>query len=138
MPTMNYNYDPSKSQDGGRDQMRLELGDTAVENGALSSPLCDEEYDAILKKHGSNWNVAKYHCLKAIVMKLSFEVDTTVDGLHYSLSQRFERWKKMLDDAEKTLKTAASGPRVGNKASLMPHGRTPYFYNDMQANYRKF
>lgn len=138
MATMKYSYDPTKITEGGKDQMRFELGDTVVENGALTCALCDEEYTAILDKYGSNWKVAKFHCLSAIVQKLSFEVDTTVDGLHYSLAQRFERWKKMKDEAEKSLKTAASAPRVGNKASLMPHGRTPYFYNDMQANHRKF
>lgn len=138
MAAMIYSYDPTKITDGGKDQMRFELGDTVVETGALASPLCDQEYEAILKKHGANWKVAKFHCLSAIVQKLSFEVDTTVDGLHYSLSQRFERWKKMKDDAEKSLKAASSTPRVGNEASLMPHGGTPYFYNNMQANRRKF
>ena len=138
MATMKYSYDPTKITEGGKDQMRFELGDTVVENGALTCALCDEEYTAILDKYGSNWKVATFHCLSAIVQKLSFEVDTTVDGLHYSLSQRFERWKKMKDDAEKKLKSAASVPRVGNEASLMPHGGTPYFYNDMQANRRKF
>lgn len=138
MPTTSYSYDPTKITDSGMDQMRFELGDTEVEAGSLTSPLCDEEYNAIIKKYGSKWKVAKYRCLCAIVMKLSYEVDTSVDGLSYSLSQRFERWQKMKDDAEKDLKTASSVPRVGNKASLMPHGGTPYFYNDMQANYRKF
>lgn len=71
-------------------------------------------------------------------MKLSFEVDTSVGGLSYSLSQRYERWKKMYDDAKKENIALASVPRAGDPGSLMPHGGTPYFYNDMQANYRKF
>ena len=133
-----YTYDPTKITEKGRDQMRFELGDTVVDEQGTSSPLCDEEYDAIIGKYGSNWRKARYHCLKAIVMKLSYEVNTSVGGLSYSLSDRYERWKKMLDDEKKALKCAASVPRVGNEGSLMPHGGTPYFYNDMQANRRKF
>lgn len=133
-----YSYDPSKITEGGMDQMRFELGDTVVEMSGISSPLCDEEYNAILGKYGNNWQRARYECLKAIVMKLSYEVDTSVGGLSYSLSDRYRRWKEMLDDEKKALKAKASVPRVGCEASLMPHGGTPYFYNDMQANRRKF
>lgn len=134
----NYTYDPSKITDGGMDQMRFELGDTVVDMEGVTSPLCDEEYNAILRKYGSNWRKAKLKCLEAIVMKLSFEVDTSVGGLSYQLSERFERWKKMLDEAKKEAAAIASVPRAGNPGSLMPHGGTPYFYNDMQANKRKF
>lgn len=133
-----YSYHPDKITEGGVDQMRFELGDTVTDMDAITSPLCDEEYQAIINKYGSNWRVARYHCLKAIVMKMSYEVNTSVGGLSYSLSERFDRWKKMLDDEKKGLKTGASVPRVGFEGSLMPHGGTPYFYNDMQANRRKF
>ena len=78
-----FSYDPTKITEGGRDQMRFELGDTVIDMEGITSPLCDEEYDAILKKYGEKWRVAKYHCLKAIVMKLSYEVDTSVGGLSY-------------------------------------------------------
>lgn len=133
-----YSYDPAKSQDGGIDQMRFELGDTVLDMDGITSPLCDEEYAAILKKYGNNWRKAKYECLKAICMKLSYEVDTSIGGLSYSLSERFERFKKMKDEAKKELAAINGVPRAGNPASLMPHGGTPYFYNDMQANRRKF
>lgn len=133
-----YTYDPSKITEGGLDQMRFELGDTVVDQGAIASPLCDEEYKAILNKHGDNWRKARYVCLKAIVMKLSYEVDTSVGGLSYSLSQRYERWKKMLDEEKKLMSAVCGVPRAGDPGSLMPHGGTPYFYNDMQANRRKF
>lgn len=133
-----YTYDPSKITENGLDQMRFELGDTVVDMDGITSPLCDEEYTAIIEKYGSNWRKAKVYCLKAIVMKLSYEVNTSIDGLSYSLSDRYERWKKMLDEEEKALKCSASGPRVGDPRSLSPHGGTPYFYNDMQANRRKF
>lgn len=133
-----YSYDPTKITDGGLDQMRFELGDTVINMDGVSSPLCDEEYTAIINKYGTNWKRAKYECLKAICMKLAYEVDTSVGGLSYSLSERFERFKKMKDEAKKELAAINGAPRAGNPASLMPHGGTPYFYNDMQANRRKF
>ena len=71
-------------------------------------------------------------------MKLAYEVDTSVSGLSYSLDQRYERWKKMLDDAKKESAAMAGVPIAGDPGSLSPHGGTPYFYNDMQANLRKF
>ena len=133
-----YTYFPDKITEGGVDQMRFELGDTVVDMDGATSPLCDEEYQAIIKKYGKDWKRAKYECLKAICMKLSFEVDTSVGGLSYSLSQRYERWEKMRDAAKKELAARHGVPRAGNPGSLMPHGGTPYFYNDMQANRRKF
>lgn len=133
-----YSYDPSKITEGGMDQMRFELGDTVVDMRQVTSPLCDEEYRAILEKYGKTWKVAKLHCLRAIVMKLSYEVDTSVGGLSYSMSQRYERWKEMYESEKKEANAVAGVPRAGNPGSLMPHGGTPYFYNDMQANYRKF
>ena len=133
-----YSYDPTKITDGGRDQMRFELGDTVIDLGPIASPLCDEEYDAVLKKYGSNWRTAKLRCLEAICMKLAYEVNTSLDGLSYSLAERFDRWKKMLDDEKKKANAVAGVPRAGFPGSLSPHGGTPYFYNDMQANRRKF
>lgn len=133
-----YTYFPDKITQGGVDQMRFELGDTVVDQDGMTSPLCDEEYKAIIEKYGKNWKRARYECLKAICMKLSFEVNTSVGGLSYSLSERYNRWKQMLDEEKKSLNAAYSLPRVGHPGSLMPHDGTPYFYNDMQANRRKF
>lgn len=133
-----FTYDPEKITEGGLDQMRFELGDTVVDMEGISSPLCDEEYNAIISKYGKKWRVAKYHCLRAIVMKLSYEVTTSVGGLSYSLSERYERWKAMLDEEKKAMSGIYGVPKAGDPGSLMPHGGTPYFYNDMQANRRKF
>ena len=133
-----YTYFPDKITEGGVDQMRFELGDTVIDMNGMASPLCDEEYQAILKKYGKDWKRAKYECVRAICMKLSFEVDTSVGGLHYSLGPRYERWKKMEDALKKELAAIHGVPRAGNPGSLIPHGGTPYFYNDMQANRRKF
>lgn len=133
-----FSYDPTKITDGGLDQMRFELGDTVVDLEDITSPLCNEEYEAIIGKFGVNWRNAKLKCLEAIVMKLSYEVNTSVGGLSYSLDQRFERWKKMLDEAKREAQAMAGLPKAGDPGSLSPHGGIPYFYNDMQANLRKF
>lgn len=133
-----YTYFPDKITEGGVDQMRFELGDTVVDQDGMTSPLCDEEYQAILKKYGKDWKRAKYECARAICMKLSFEVDTSVGGLSYSLSSRFERWKQIEATLKKELAAIHGVPRAGHPGSLIPHGGTPYFYNDMQANRRKF
>lgn len=135
---LTFSYDPTKITEGGVDQMRFELGDTVTDMGGISSPLCDEEYAAMIEKYGSSWRRAKLECLKAIVMKLSYEVDTSVGGLSYSLNQRYERWKKLLDEAKKSAAAIEGVPVAGDPSSLSPCGGTPYFYNDMQANRRKF
>lgn len=128
-----YSYDPTKLNQNSVDKMRFELGDTIVENGALTSPLCDEEYIAMLKEH-KGWSKAKLACLRAIVMKLSYEVDTSVDGLSYSLSQQFNRWKAMLKEEEENA-VSVTGTPLMHKNAL--HGK-PYFYNDLHANSRRF
>ena len=135
-----FTYDPTQITAGGVDQMRFELGDTVVDMAGMSSPLCDEEYNAIITKYQNNWRLAKLYCLEAIVMKLSYEVDTSIGGLSYSLTQRYERWKKLLEEERKIVGGIAGVPVAGDPNSLSPHGltRTPYYHNDMMINIRKF
>lgn len=133
-----YSYDPAKCQDGGLNQMRFELGDTVLDMEGMTSPLCDEEYKAILDKHGKNWRKAKFLCLDAICKKLAYEVSMSIDGLSYSFEQRYNRFKAMRDDAKKELAAIGGAPVAGNPASLSPHGGTPYYFNDMHTNRRKF
>ena len=133
-----YSYNPAKITEGGKDQMRFELGDTVTDMDACASPLCDEEYEAILNKYGKNWLRAKYECVRAICMKLSFEVNTSVGGLSYSLEPRYERWKQLEAELKNELTARHSAPRAGNPASLSPHGGTPYFYNNLHTNPRKY
>jgi len=128
-----YSYDPMKLNQNGVDKMRFELGDTVIDNGALTSPLCDEEYTAMLNQH-KDWAKAKLACLRAIVMKLSYEVDTEVDNLSYSLSQRFDRWKAMLKEEEEKAVSITAAPLIHKNAL---RGK-PYFYNDLHANLRRF
>lgn len=133
-----YSYHPEKITEGGVDQMRFEVGDTVVHMDGIVSPLCDEEYLAIIEKHGKNWKKAKFLCLDAICMKLAYEVNTSIDGMSYALNERYDRFKKMRDDAKKDLAAISGVPRAGNPASLSPNGGTPYYYNDMHTNRRKF
>jgi hypothetical protein len=136
-----FTYNPAQCQDGGMNQMRFELGDTIVDMEGISAALSDQEYTAIIGAYGvKKWRYAKYKCLEAIMMKLSFEVDTSVGGLSYSLSQRFDRWKELFEEEKKQILAMQSVPLVGDESSLIPHGltRTPYYHNDMLANKRKF
>ena len=135
-----YSYDPTKITENGVDQMRFELGDTVVDIEGVSSPLCDEEYTAILDKYGQSWRKAKMKCLEAIVMKFSYEVNTSVGGLSYSLDHAnilsvISGQKKMYDEAKKEEAAMGGLPLVGCPDAI---SGAPYFYNDMQANIRKF
>ena len=130
-----YTYNPVLCQDGDFNQMRFELGDTIIEEVGLSSILSDDEYTAIITAHKGNWKKAKLVCLEAIMMKLSYEVDTSVDGLSYSLNQRAERWRAMYDKLKKELTAASSisGARLPKSMEQKPY----YFHPDMHSNPRK-
>lgn len=130
-----FTYEPNLCMDGSFNQMRFELGDTVVEEVGLSSILSDEEYLAIIEAHQDNWKRAKLVCLEAIMMKLSYEVDTSVDGLSYSLNQRAERWQAMYDKLKKELTAAdsVSGARLPKGMRQKPY----YFHTDMHSNPRK-
>ena len=130
-----YSYDPSKICDGGVDQMRFELGDTIVDMGDIQRPLCDEEYAAMIGST-SSWKRAKLKCLKAILMKFAYEVNTSTDGLSYSLSDRFDRWKAMYDDLKK--KAEAAVPVCNPNALGGKDGEDMYFHYDMLSNPNKY
>lgn len=130
-----YSYNPSKICDGGVDQMRFELGDTIVDLGEVTSPLCDEEYAAMI---GSTplWKKAKMKCLKAIMMKFSYEVNTSTDGLSYSLNDRYPRWKAMYDEIKKDTQVAV--PSCNQNALGGKNGGDMYFHYDMLSNPNRF
>ncbi|MBQ5659070.1 MAG: hypothetical protein IIV02_06055 [Peptococcaceae bacterium] len=125
-----FTYNPSKIGENGKDKMRFELGDTLVDGAEITSPLCDEEYEAIIASAGS-WKKAKVELLRAIAMKLSFQPDSTsIDGLSYSFSSRSQRWLDMLAKEEKEEKMRHALPRVNQNAIR----RDNYFYEDMMKN----
>ena len=126
---MEYTYCPEKITEGGIDQMRFELGDTMVEGGKETCLLCDAEYQALLGQ-AKTWQKAKISCLKAIVMKLSYEVDYKVDNMSLSLSKRYEQLKKQLEELEQT----AQIPMIANGLARGEGNGTPYFYLGMQEN----
>ena len=135
---MNYTYNPSKIADEGKDQMRLELGDTIVDGGAETCALSDEEYEALIaktKKEGRGFRYAKYRCLKAIVMKLAYEVDFSADGLSMSLNQRYDRWKALLKESEAEFQTIVANPAA--MGANRPDGGH-YFYAGMHDNPRTY
>lgn len=134
-PQRTYSYDPTKICDNGVDQMRFELGDTIVDLGDVQSPLCDEEYAAMIGSTTS-WKRAKLKCLKAIVMKMAYEVNTSTDGLSYSLNDRYDRWKAMYDDLKKDAQAAV--PICNPNALGGKNGEDMYFHYDMLSNPNKF
>lgn len=129
-----YSYNPAQIYDGGLNQMRFELQDNIIEGEGVTCALCDEEYQAIIE-HESGWKRAKLKCLKAIITKFAYEVNTSTDGLSYSLSERYERWKAMYDDLKK--ETIIALPTCDPSSLGHPPGRPPYFYEDLHANPRR-
>lgn len=109
---MTYSYDPKKIRLGGKDQMRFELGDTAVHEGAEWSALSDEEYFAFLgtekknEKSPRNWSKQKWLSMKialveGILHRLSFQVDTKIDSLSYEFSPRIGQWQLIYEGLKK-------------------------------------
>lgn len=131
---MVYTYKPSQIYDGSVNQMRFELQDNIIEGEGITCALCDEEYKAIIE-HEKSWKRAKLKCLKTIVMKFAYEVNTSTDGLSYSLAERYPRWKAMYDDLKK--ETIMPVPVCKPSALGNRPGSTPYFYEDLHANRRK-
>ena len=133
---LTYTYDPSLMAAGGKDQMRFELQDIAVDGGRETCALSDEEYEALIasaKEAGKGFRYAKYRCLDAIVMKMAWEVDFSADGLSLSLSQRYERWKAMLKDMRADFQRITANPAaLGKTRADGGH----YFYAGMHDNPR--
>ncbi len=125
---MTYTYCAENIIENSVDKMRFELGDTLVEGGADTCLLCDEEYTAMLAQ-SKTWQKAKISCLKAIIMKLSYEVDYKVDNMSLSLSKRYENLKKMLKELEQQQTGALIGAMTYNETE-----KAPYFYLGMQQN----
>ena len=124
-----YTYDPARIAEGGKDQMRFELGDTMVEGGADTCALQDAEYTAIINAT-PRWKKAKLRCIESILFRFSYEVDTRVGQLSLALSQRLEAWRKLRDELKAEVETAA--PVANPRAIGGPH----YFHVGMMENHR--
>ncbi len=125
---MAYSYEPDKIGENDVYRMRLELGDTTFAPAELTAALCDEEYRYIIDSSQGKWKQAKVECLKAILMKYSHQVNTKIDDLSYSFSDRVKVWREMLDELEQ--KSTGAIPAMNAAAMKSPH----YFYNDMHKN----
>ncbi len=90
---MAYTYNAENAAEYGVDRMRFELGDVQVAGGAATCALTDEEYAAVLSGYSSfsdiSWKRAKLKLVKAILARFAYEVDTQVDHLSLSLSDRY-------------------------------------------------
>jgi hypothetical protein len=136
---MTYTYDPTKIREWGKDRMRFELGDTTTTGGAATSALADEEYEAMLEdvsgdsrlKKGA-WLHAKLHIVEAILLKVSYQVDTKIDVLSYGLGKRAEHWKNLYEMLRKELLGNSCFPTMADSAAKKP----PYFHTDMMPNRR--
>ena len=124
-----YTYDPTKITQGGKDQMRFELGDTMVEGGADTCALCDEEYTALIEST-KRWKKAKLKCLESILFRFMYEVDTDVGELSLALHQRREAWEKMRDELKAEVELSA--PIANPQALSEKH----YFHVGMMENRR--
>lgn len=136
---MTYSYDPRKIRCGGKDQMRFELGDTAVSGGAEVCALSDEEYFSFLGKEtkGSQvkkwtkrqWLLVKVDLVEAILYRLSFQVDTKIDSLSYDFSARTAQWQILYEGLKKEVETLSGLPVLVGSGK-----KRDYFYSGMQEN----
>ena len=132
---MTYSYDPTKIRGRGIDQMRFELGDTLIGGGADSCALADEEYAAFVNEllPGKRaWLSAKLAVLEAILLKLSYMVDTKIDVLWYDFGARADRWQKLYHELRKQLLANTGLPTMDERAMNKP----PYYFTGMIENLR--
>lgn len=126
---MSYTYNPDNVCIDGIDKMRFELGDVMINYNERSAALTDEEISAVLEKYPDNWKRAKLALLESILMRFSYEVDTTVGKLSLGLRDRYNAWKAMRDELKREIEQSTSVPIINGKA-MTGH----YFRNGMHDN----
>jgi len=132
---MTYTYEPTRIRELGKDQMRFELGDTLTDGGAATCALSDEEYIAMLEgivPGKKAWLGAKLQIVEAILLKLSYPVDTKIDVLTYGLGKRAQHWKDLYEMLRAELQGNSCVPTIADSAASKP----PYFHTDMMPNRR--
>lgn len=125
-----YTYDPTKINEKGKDRMRFELGDTAVEGGAETAALTDEEINAVISSYPNKWKRAKFALVESLYRRFSFEIDTKVGSLSLSMQGRAEAWKVMYEQ----LRTELGNYAVPSVNPAAVSGDT-YFHTGMMDNY---
>lgn len=128
-----YTYEPEKINEGGKDRMRFELGDTMVEGGAETAALTDAEIEAALNMFPGKWKKSKLALLESICRRFAYEPDTKTGPLSFSFSERAKLWR---EDYEKLKKEVANGSATVPKYGIGADGkeRLPYFYVGMMEN----
>lgn len=131
---MTYSYNPLFLKKQGKDQLRFELGDTAVEEGADVCVFCDEEYQALLDDRTSftqkEWLTVKLEAVNAALYKFSHQVNTKIDTLSYNLSDRATQWESLRD----TLKSELDSLNAGVCLSASKVGASSHFYSGLHRN----
>lgn len=134
-----YSYESTELSDNEIYKLRFELGDTDISGGELTAALSDGEYKYIIEEYGNkSFNHKKIKALEAIIAKLSYQVNFSVDGMRYDLGDKFDRWKIMLED----LKSNAVKPPtdlLGQNINELGQNfnANHYFHYDMKHNPRK-
>jgi len=90
------------------------------------------ETDFELFRYKRAWLGAKIQILEAILLKLSYQVDTKIDVLTYGLGKRAEHWKNLYEMLRKEMIANAGLPSISDEAAAKP----PYFHTDMNLNPR--
>ena len=131
---MTYSYEPL---DIGRESIsraRFELGDIAVEGGAESCYLSDEEIEAVIyDTEITRWKRKLYRLADAVCMRLSFETNWRNDGTSFDLNQRAERWMQLRDRLKREADIESSLPASGAaSASVQSSDGGHYFHRGMQ------
>lgn len=124
-----FTYNGARIADGGKDQMRFELGDTMVAESEKTAYLSDEEIAAVLAKFPNRWKRAKLELVKSLLFRFSYEVDTKTGPVSWSLGQRHAMWKKLYDELKAEVAANESLPSLPDCT-----GRPPYFVEGMHDN----
>jgi len=128
-----YTYDPTTIATESVSRVRFELGDVAVEGGAESCYLSDEEIGAIIADTTTRWKRKLYKLAEAVCMKLSYETDWKNDGTSFNLSQRADRWMALRDKLKQEADIEASLPTSGAVSeSVQSSDGGHYFHRGMQ------
>lgn len=129
-----YTYDPAEIATESVSRIRFELGDTAVEGGASTCFLSDEEIQAIIDDQKTvRWTRKLYWLANAVFMRLSYETNWSNDGTSFSLGQRADRWKALRDELKKAADMEASLPTSGAVSdSVQSADGGHYFHRGMK------
>lgn len=126
-----YTYNPADIATESVSRARFELGDVAVEGGAESCYLSDEEIGAIIGTT-ARWKRKLFQLADAVCMRLSYETNWKNDGTSFDLSQRADRWMKLRDKLEQEAAIEASLPTSGAVSdSVQSSDGGHYFHRGM-------